>query len=375
MDSEPIWDVQYQRYLKRQFDSGHQRWYRTHYVEGKWVFFDWLPATHMRVDSASSATAQPVRQGVPVRGWYNPKKPQKNSYCEPLDPSYYVRDGKFFKVGKVFSVLFTEAAGTNVTSYNKAFSAVIYGELAHTQIRRFIVVKQKREYCFAVPIFTYGNQGTKKHGVVAKEHSIVYTIGYRPTLLENEIGIIKEPIAVVNAAGLPALSIASRIYFGIHHPIQFNVKVKDLGDVYPPHLVNLKGYWNMENLNDTDQDIEVTAQAWDIPPTQFAGAPEQPSTLDAVTSTQAGAAEQRGAYHVASTQASIPTYPGTYNISSPQTGAPGQSGAYNVVASTPNDDEEEEEEEDEEEDSDDEDSDDDEDDDNNPERWQTYAVS
>jgi len=57
-------------------------------------------------------------------------------------------------------VLFSEAAGANavnalqtinnVTDYNSAISVVKYRELVHTQVRRFIVVKRKREFCFAV---------------------------------------------------------------------------------------------------------------------------------------------------------------------------------------------------------------------------------
>jgi hypothetical protein len=47
---------------------------------------------------------------------------------------------------------------------------------------------------------------------------------------------------------------ASRIYFGIHHPIQYNVKVKALGQVHQDSLPYLLGYWAMEQdghgLND-----------------------------------------------------------------------------------------------------------------------------
>jgi len=60
----------------------------------------------------------------------------------------------------VFSVLFSEAAGVNaftamrninnVTDYNSSISMVKYRELWHTQVRRFIVVKRKKEVCFAV---------------------------------------------------------------------------------------------------------------------------------------------------------------------------------------------------------------------------------
>jgi hypothetical protein len=54
-------------------------------------------------------------------------------------------------------VLFTEAAGANalnklnpMADYNTNLSKVKYDEFVHTQVRRFIVVKRKREFCFAV---------------------------------------------------------------------------------------------------------------------------------------------------------------------------------------------------------------------------------
>jgi hypothetical protein len=55
---------------------------------------------------------------------------------------------------QMFAVLFTEAAGANAVNrfpdYNTTLSQVQYGEFAHTQVRRFIIVRRKREYCFAV---------------------------------------------------------------------------------------------------------------------------------------------------------------------------------------------------------------------------------
>lgn len=53
------------------------------------------------------------------------------------------------------------------------------------------------------------------------------------------------------------LATASRIYFAIHHPIQYNVKVKSLGYVHPDYLPTFLGYWNQEN-GDSKQDIDVT---------------------------------------------------------------------------------------------------------------------
>jgi aconitase A len=76
------------------------------------------------------------------------------------------------------------------------------------------------------------------------------------------------------------LSTASRIYFGIHHPIQYNVKVKELGYVHPGHLVNLKKYWALENQDDTEQDTQVTAEAATESPAPYTGGSQQQQQND-----------------------------------------------------------------------------------------------
>lgn len=178
----------------------------------------------------------------------------------------------------MFAVLFTEPAGSTATSYNSSLTFVKYGEYAYTQVRRFIVVRQKKAFCFAMyakyspisshhklivcrPIFTYKDQGTLKPGVEPNEHAIAYSWGCQPQLLAGENPLSKDPICIVMNQGQNPLSPASRIFFGIHHPIQYNVKVKDLGYVIPDHISNLLGYWSMENQDSTNQDVDVTADA------------------------------------------------------------------------------------------------------------------
>jgi hypothetical protein len=53
---------------------------------------------------------------------------------------------------------------------------------------------------------------------------------------------------VVQDPSLPPLHAASRLYFGIHHPIQYNVKVKDIGFVTKEHIGRLCGYWAMSHV-------------------------------------------------------------------------------------------------------------------------------
>jgi hypothetical protein len=43
------------------------------------------------------------------------------------------------------------------------------------------------------------------------------------------------------------LAVASRINFGIHHPIQYGVKVKDLGCVHPYWIARFTEHWPMEH--------------------------------------------------------------------------------------------------------------------------------
>ncbi|CAN9433514.1 unnamed protein product [Alternaria alternata] len=172
---------------------------------------------------------------------------------------------------QMFAILFIEPAGKDavdrITYYNdnrshltnrSNLTQVQYGQWAYSQVRRFIIVKRKQEFCFAVPVFTYGNQGTTKPGVRPEEHAIAYSYGGVPKSVPGEQVLQKTAIPIIMNAGERPLADASRIYFGIHHPIQFNVKVKDLGYVHPQWLATFLGYWKMENGAGLEQDLQVT---------------------------------------------------------------------------------------------------------------------
>ncbi|CAN9173447.1 unnamed protein product [Alternaria sp. RS040] len=262
----PEWDPQFQRWFHTEWDASNQRYYRTHYVDGKWEFFDWMP-NHPRADLVISVSGHvqdpehPGSGGV-IQGSYNPSNAMQSPHYELLDPSFHVRDRTFFEVGKVFAILFTEPAGANAQAmqYNDSVTLVKYNEHAYTQIRRFVVVKQRREFCFAMsPVFTYGNRGTTKPGVAPDEHTIIYSLGSQPTLVFGEAPLRKASIPMVMAPGVAPLSAAARIYFGIHHPIQYNVKVKDLGDVHPEWVPTLLDYWNMENGEASDPTASIAS--------------------------------------------------------------------------------------------------------------------
>jgi hypothetical protein len=57
----------------------------------------------------------------------------------------------FFVVGRVFAMLYTEAAGgsSTVRPNDEAYTVVRLGGTAHTNIRRFIVVEKRRGFVYA----------------------------------------------------------------------------------------------------------------------------------------------------------------------------------------------------------------------------------
>jgi hypothetical protein len=213
----------------------------------------------------SSGGSMPKGTGAPLYGTYG----QPNAlHYEPVDVSYHVRPRAFFCEGRVLAVMMNGTPEGNVTGnitdYNSSssFNRVKYQDnYVYTNVRRFIVVRQKREFCYACPIFTYSGRATTKRGVRPSEHGIAYSRGEKEQLLPGEGGITKPSIAVVMSEGVPKLHIASRIYYGIIHPIQYNVKVKEIGHVPKEQVSWLIGNWREEDDNDTFQDIDVTANA------------------------------------------------------------------------------------------------------------------
>jgi len=210
----------------------------------------------------SSPYQLPRGTGTKIQGTYTGTGADKLHY-EVVDQSFYVRSKPFFTEGRVLAMIMNETAGESKplqypTDYNSAWSGtrninpnitpVKYrDDLVHTQTRRFVVVRQKKELCFACPIFTYSERATLKPGVKPEEHGIAYSWDQEPVLIPGESGITKASIGVVMADGEPPLDTASRIYFGIHHPIQYNVKVKEIGHVHEDHIHSLIENWNEEN--------------------------------------------------------------------------------------------------------------------------------
>jgi len=160
---------------------------------------------------------------------------------------------EFFKVGKVFAMLYTETASDTSVQYpnDEAYTVIRFGQTAHTNIRRFVVVEVRRGFVNACGIGTYSGRGTLKDGCNPAEHTIVYFSGTDPASCyipgEYESGMIKEPIEVVPAEPNERIRRESRIRFGKVYPIEMNVKVKDIGRVREDQISALISCWAQEN--------------------------------------------------------------------------------------------------------------------------------
>ncbi|KAL8967851.1 MAG: hypothetical protein Q9183_002737, partial [Haloplaca sp. 2 TL-2023] len=79
------------------------------------------------------------------------------------------------------------------------------------------------------PITTYGGRATSKKGVDGKVHTIVYTGSTPPFKLNNERAMTKDALRVIPSRPENVLDPLSRVNLEKPYPIEWNIKVKDIG--------------------------------------------------------------------------------------------------------------------------------------------------
>ncbi|KAH8803597.1 hypothetical protein F5884DRAFT_510206 [Xylogone sp. PMI_703] len=160
-----------------------------------------------------------------------------------LDSRFQVnsRPQRFFKVGRVFMILWIEPMGASSmeTSEKSVTSDVFYGESAHAKIRRFVVVRERKGCCLCCPILTYGGKGTTKQGVVLNDHAVVFVAGKSPKLLPREEMPSIHPFPITLEDHDAHLDPASRLNFGKIYTIEHNLKVRNIGRIDKNHIGRL----------------------------------------------------------------------------------------------------------------------------------------
>lgn len=100
-------------------------------------------------------------------------------YSETIDKTYTVRNydwKKFFRVGRVFSTLWTDAMGANSDRVNPTFvSEVSFGEKVYSKVRRFIVVREGDRSVTCLPVTSYDGLGHRKSGIRLEDHGYIFS--------------------------------------------------------------------------------------------------------------------------------------------------------------------------------------------------------
>lgn len=93
------------------------------------------------------------------------------------------------------------------------------------------------------PITTYSNRGAGKKGVDQRAHAIIYTGSHPPEKLATERDMNKSAICVIPARADEKLDPKSRVNMGKIYTVEWNTKVKEIGQVEKHSLVRLLNYW------------------------------------------------------------------------------------------------------------------------------------
>ncbi|KAL1386014.1 hypothetical protein HDK64DRAFT_256065 [Phyllosticta capitalensis] len=191
----------------------------------------------IKVGPVEEVTDPPVlREGIRARKRFERTPGDR----EGLDPNYVVRvpGYRFYRVGKVFRILWPEPAGN--PQANTTFISGKWNENIFVKIRW--------------PIQTYQSQGVAKRGIVKSEHSIIFSdrTAPLPKPREHPVGMeigMRDPIRV--RATHPEernMDPLSRINYAKPYTVEHYVKSYDFGQVDPAyeHVLqnNFAAVWN-----------------------------------------------------------------------------------------------------------------------------------
>ncbi|KAK0861021.1 hypothetical protein LTR87_017118 [Friedmanniomyces endolithicus] len=170
---------------------------------------------------------------------------------DPLFSNFRIRRHDFFTLGRVFMILWSEPFGettTNIGSViqnDRSMPGLFlgrHGERVYSKVRKFVIIREGRDFCTALPVVSYGARGVSKFGVTKFEHGIIYTGSAVPEPLpaerpnRGERAMNATAIRVTPDAQGMKLDEMSRIDYAKVHTIEHNLKVAAVGVVHPASM-------------------------------------------------------------------------------------------------------------------------------------------
>ncbi|KAE8390053.1 hypothetical protein BDV23DRAFT_155811 [Aspergillus alliaceus] len=182
--------------------------------------------------------------------------PSGASTNQIFDSRYRVQSNPrgFFKVGRVFAVLWhenTEATatprgGTRSRASECEITVGRFGQRIYSDIRRMVVFKEQDRCSWCFPVHTYSRQGVAKRGVDPSKHAIIYMDGTQPRYGPNEPGMTKEPLKVTPVSYDQKLDRMSRLNFGKTYTVEHNVRVLPIGHISEESIARFQNYARRE---------------------------------------------------------------------------------------------------------------------------------
>ncbi|KAG2421228.1 hypothetical protein HFD88_000844 [Aspergillus terreus] len=170
------------------------------------------------------------------------------SSSSSLDPRYQVRTDprRFFRQGRVFSVLWHENAGAASHKTEATFIAGQFGEPVYSHIRRMVVVKEYGDCAWCFPIYTYQGRGVSKNAVDASKHAVIYMEGSKPATLPSEPRMLSKALELRPLCSDDKLSPMARLNFGKLFTVEHNVKVRPIGKISEQSMPDFLAYARRE---------------------------------------------------------------------------------------------------------------------------------
>ncbi|PIA94593.1 hypothetical protein CB0940_08164 [Cercospora beticola] len=212
------------------------------------------------VTQRQSSARQPVsitdvhshsRQDILPRGLVPDQETQFHAESQPSAAmkvvqhtgDFKLRPSRFFKVGRVLTVLWTEPAGESGPSSTTQSFTDAYNERVYAKVRRFIVVAKREQHVLAVPVFSYQGMGPLAAKPRSLDHGIVYMGSEAPRPLKNEV-ILPTPVRVIPDNPEDRLASTSRINYGKIYTIEHNIKCRGVGMVHAASIAALLSQQN-----------------------------------------------------------------------------------------------------------------------------------
>lgn len=144
-----------------------------------------------------------------------------------------MRPRSFFKVGKVFKILWPDPTGAGAAAITMGTLPSNTDSGAH--IRWFVVIRDEEEYSSCLPIQTNGGRGCA--GLKKDHHAIIYTGRDAPKQMDHEKPAkgeegMKTAIRVKPKSNTDQIDPKARVNFVKIYTIEYNVKIYDVGEVH-----------------------------------------------------------------------------------------------------------------------------------------------